>query len=89
LAITVLSEGGALDMVNIEERYKRGYDQLKALDATAADNVIKGLQDIAPEMADFIIEFAYGDVASRPDLDLRYREIATVAALTALGNAIP
>jgi 4-carboxymuconolactone decarboxylase len=36
-----------------------------------------------------MIEFPFGDIYSRPGLDLRSREIATVAALTALGNAEP
>jgi 4-carboxymuconolactone decarboxylase len=36
-----------------------------------------------------VVEFPYGDIYSRSGLDLKYREIATVAALTALGNAQP
>lgn len=47
------------------------------------------LAGVAPELADWIVDFAYGDVVSRPQLDLRSRELATVAALTALGNAAP
>ena len=46
------------------------------------------ITDIAPELADWI-DFAYGDVVSRPALDLRTRELATVAALTTLGYARP
>ncbi|MFT4583717.1 MAG: 4-carboxymuconolactone decarboxylase [Gammaproteobacteria bacterium] len=47
------------------------------------------LTDIAPDLGRWITDFAYGDVVSRPGLDLRTRELATVAALTALGNAQP
>ena len=36
-----------------------------------------------------MLEFSFGDIYSRPGLDLRAREIATIAALTALGNASP
>lgn len=36
-----------------------------------------------------LIEFAFGDIDSRPGLDLKSREIAVVAALTALGTAVP
>ncbi len=35
------------------------------------------------------MSFAYGDINSRPQLDLKSREIATIAALTAMGNARP
>ena len=47
------------------------------------------LADIAPDFATYVIEFPFGDIYSRPGLDLRSREIATIAALTALGNASP
>jgi 4-carboxymuconolactone decarboxylase len=36
-----------------------------------------------------LIEFPCGDIYSRPQLDLKSREIGVVAALTALGNAQP
>lgn len=72
-----------------EDRYERGYRALQMLDREAAEQVISGLRDIAPEMSEFLVEFAYGDVFSRPGLEPRWREIATIAALTALGNATP
>ena len=49
----------------------------------------RALRDIAPDLGRYIIEFAFGDLYSRPGLDLRSREIATVAALTVMGNAAP
>ena len=42
---------------------------------------------IAPDFARWIVESAYGDVLGRPQLALRDREIATLAALATLGNA--
>ena len=50
---------------------------------------MRSLQDIAPDLARFIIEFSYGDIIARPGLDLRSKELATVALLTALGTAQP
>ncbi len=50
---------------------------------------MESLKDIAPDLARYVIEFAFGDVYSRPGLDLKSREIAAVAALTTLGNATP
>jgi 4-carboxymuconolactone decarboxylase len=46
-------------------------------------------KDIAPDFARLLIEFPFGDIYSRPGLDLKSREIAVVAALTALGHALP
>jgi 4-carboxymuconolactone decarboxylase len=71
------------------ERYERGLNSLRTLDAEGSAAVQKSLQDISPDMGRFIIEFAYGDVFSRPGLDPKSRQVATIAALTALGNAEP
>lgn len=71
------------------ERFKIGWEKLKEVDGSAGENVVKSLKDIAPDFADLLIEFPFGDVYSRKELDLKSREIATIAALTAMGNAIP
>jgi len=51
--------------------------------------VIAALADIAPDFATYVFEFSFGDIYSRAGLGLREREIATIAALAALGNATP
>lgn len=71
------------------ERYLRGLAKLKEIDGEAGERVIASLSDIAPDFAKYLIEFPFGDIYSRPALDLRTRELAVVAALTALGNATP
>ena len=71
------------------DRYQRGLEKLKEIDAEQGERVIESLKDIAPDMARYTIEFPFGDIYTRPGLDLKSREIATVAALTALGNATP
>lgn len=71
------------------ERYKRGWQKLQEIDGEAGERVIESLKDIAPDFARYLIEFPFGDIYRRPGLDLKSREIATVAALTALGNAAP
>lgn len=72
-----------------ESRLERGTRALSEIDGKAGENVVSSLADIAPDFARYLIEFPFGDIYSRPGLDLRAREIATVAALTALGNAAP
>ncbi|MDO4905617.1 MAG: carboxymuconolactone decarboxylase family protein [Lautropia sp.] len=75
--------------MNIESRYERGLAKLREIDGEAGERVLESLEDIAPDFARYLIEFPFGDIYSRPGLDLRSREIAVVAALTALGNATP
>lgn len=68
-------------------RYQRGLDKLREIDGHAGEQVLASLADIAPDFAQYLIEFPFGDIYSRPGLDLKSREIATVAALTAMGHA--
>src|SRR5262245_51118844 len=72
-----------------QTRYERGLKNLAAIDGAAGQRVVESLHGIAPDFARYIIEFPFGDIYNRPGLDLKSREIATVAALTALGNARP
>ena len=75
--------------MNKQDRYQRGWEKLKEVDGEAGERVVESLKDIAPDFARLLIEFPFGDIYSRPGLDLKSREIAVVAALTALGNAVP
>jgi 4-carboxymuconolactone decarboxylase len=68
-------------------RYERGWKKLREIDGKAGEHVIQDLQSIAPDFARYLIEFPFGDIYSRPGLDLKSREIAAVAVMTALGNA--
>ena len=72
-----------------ESRFDRGKRALSRIDGRSGENVVASLADIAPDFARYVIEFPFGDIYSRPGLGLRDREIATIAALTALGNAAP
>ena len=72
-----------------ESRLEHGKRALAEIDGEAGSNVVAALADIAPDFATYILEFPFGDIYSRPGLDLRSREMATIAALTAMGNATP
>lgn len=71
------------------ERYESGWEKLKEIDGEAGEKVVNGLKDISPDLGKFIIEYAFGDIYSREALDLKSKELAVVASLTALGNAQP
>jgi 4-carboxymuconolactone decarboxylase len=68
------------------QRFNKGWEKLKEVDGNAGENVINSLKDIAPEFADLLIEFPFGDIYTRKNLDLKSREIATIASLTAIGG---
>ncbi|MGO4222199.1 carboxymuconolactone decarboxylase family protein [Lysobacter sp. TAF61] len=76
-------------MATDNERYDLGVAALAAITGGTGTAVVESLKDIAPDLAEWIVSFSYGDVMSRPGLDLRSRQFATVAALTAMGTAAP
>ncbi|MDY6793923.1 MAG: carboxymuconolactone decarboxylase family protein [Actinomycetota bacterium] len=70
-----------------EDRFERGWRRITEIDQPGAEAFRDGVEGFAPDLYRDTVEFVYGDVLTRPGLDLKTREIATVAALTALGNA--
>ena len=70
-----------------DERYERGLEVLRDIDPDMAEQLREKLGDLAPDLERMVVAFGFGDVYGRPGLGLREREIATVAALTALGTA--
>ena len=72
-----------------EDRHARGLRALQEITGTSGPEVVESLRDIAPDFAEWIVDFSYGEVMTRPGLDRRSRQFATIAALTALGNATP
>ena len=71
------------------DRYERGAAMLDAVDGPTGLAVVDGLAKSFPDFARYIVEFPFGDIYARKGLGLRERELATVAALCALGHAVP
>jgi 4-carboxymuconolactone decarboxylase len=78
-----------IEMDTTTNRHELGELTLSRITGGTGTSVVESLKDIAPDLAEWIIDFSYGDVMSRPGLDLRSRQFATVAALTAMGTAMP
>lgn len=71
------------------QRFKNGERILNQVTKADGKSVIDGLKDISPELGEFIVEFAYGDVISRTVIDLKQRELSTIAMLGAIGGCEP
>lgn len=68
-------------------RYEKGIAKFKEIKGDGAELSIERLKSLNPDLEKFVMEFAFGDVYNRPSLDLRSREIATIASLATLGNS--
>ena len=67
-------------------RFTQGMEQLKAIDGKGGENVIKSLEDIAPDLGKFIVEFAFGDIYTREGLTTEEREMITLSSLLTAGG---
>lgn len=69
------------------ERLSRALELLERLESGAPEKVTANLDELSPEFTEIILGFAFADVGARPAIDLKTREMMTVAALTAMGTA--
>ncbi|MGW7413391.1 carboxymuconolactone decarboxylase family protein [Streptomyces sp. NPDC054863] len=92
-ARTVFEERGVrVKPIEVEtggDRYTRGEESLRKVDGERGIEVIESLKDVAPDLGRYIVEFVFGDVYTRPGLDLRQRQLVTLGALIALGDTAP
>lgn len=70
-------------------RFTQGMEQLKAIDGKGGENVIRSLEDIAPDLGKFIVEFAFGDIYTREGLTTKEREMITLSSLLTAGGCEP
>lgn len=68
-------------------RYEKGKEVLESIQQRPVEEIFKGLEDIAPDLGRFVIEYPYSEIYTRSEVDLKTRELCTVAALTVLGTA--
>jgi len=72
-----------------DKRFEVGSSYLERVDGAGGEAVVESLQDIAPDLGRYIVEYSFGDVYSRPGLSLWERELVSVAACSALGTCVP
>lgn len=75
-----------------KDRFQNGLDKL--MEYTLTDNkdisthlkISDDLQDIAPDVGKYIIEFAYGEIYSRAGLTNKQRALVTISSLVTQGT---
>ena len=77
---------GFEDIIISMSRYEKGKKTLESIQEKSVEEIFKVLDDIAPDLSRFVIEYPYSEIYTREELDLKTREICTVTALTVLGT---
>jgi 4-carboxymuconolactone decarboxylase len=70
-------------------RFERGRAILRRIGGQDFEGPVNRLAQVSPDLARFTVEYPYGDVLSRPGLDLRVRQICTISSLIAQGSVQP
>ena len=75
-----------------KDRYQQGIDKIQELTQATDENptgfmdIGDAFKDIAPDLSRYVVEFAFGDIYSRPGLDNKQKVLTTITALVAQGK---
>lgn len=68
------------------DRRARGEALLRHVDGDrVADNLLRKYDEIAPDFARYLVDFAFGEIYAR-DGDLKHRELIAIASLATMGG---
>ena len=70
-------------------RYERGLKNFKDITGAVGEKFIQNLDEISKDFSRYLIEYPFGDIYNRPGLDVKTRELVTLASLAAIGYAEP
>ncbi|MFI5000734.1 MAG: carboxymuconolactone decarboxylase family protein [Reyranellales bacterium] len=69
--------------------YQRGMAEIRQQLGPMADSYIRKIKALAPEFAWVNVTFPFGELYTRDVVDMKTRELCTVAALTVQGFSLP
>jgi len=72
-----------------DKKSQLGRAKLKQMLGAPGEQAIENIARISPDMANYVVEFIFGDIHSRPGLDLKTRELAAVISIATRGGAEP
>lgn len=73
----------------MSERYNKGLENFRRITGQAGKDFTETFDQTAPDLERYLMEFVFGDVYSRPALGVKYRQLAAISALAALGTCQP
>ena len=75
-----------------QDRYQKGVEKIQDFTVSHTEEnptgemvIGEAFNDIAPDLSKFVVEFAYGDIYTRPGLDNKQKVLTTISALVAQG----
>jgi len=78
---------GSIHYPTSPTRRERGEQAISRVHGEVGLGYVATLRETFPDFADMLVDFPYGDIYARDGLDPKSRQIATIAALTILGDS--
>ena len=69
----------------MNDYYEKGLNVLKEMTNEEGEKCIESMGNIFPDFKEKMISFGFGQIYSRPNLDLRTREVVTITTLITQG----
>ena len=70
-----------------ENRLEAGKKTFEKVTGDVGEKFLDNLKEVAPDFADYLVEFPYGVIYSRPGFDIKTRELIILSSLATQGNA--
>lgn len=70
-----------------ENRLEAGKKTFEKVTGDVGEKFLDNLKEVAPDFADYLVEFPYGTIYSRPGFDIKTRELIILSSLATQGNA--
>ncbi len=70
-----------------DDRKEIGKKTFEMITGDVGKKFLENLRTVAPDFADYLVEFPFGAIYSRPGFDIKTREIFTLSSLATQGNA--
>ncbi len=70
-----------------KDRFETGKQTFEKITGDVGKKFLENLRTVAPDFADYLVEFPFGAIYSRPGFDIKTREIITLSSLATQGNA--
>ncbi|PJM75105.1 carboxymuconolactone decarboxylase family protein [Bifidobacterium simiarum] len=68
------------------ERFIRGRKKLEEVIGGTGEGVVDSFAEVAPDLTRYIAEFPFGDIYTRPGLDVKYKQLAVISSLASQGD---
>lgn len=68
------------------KRLETGKKTFEKITGDVGRKFLDNLRTVAPDFADYLVEFPFGAIYSRPGFDIKTREIITLSSLATQGN---